>query len=106
MKKASIMEAEARKQQQILQAQATAEALQIIVDQVKNDPQAQTALQFLLTQQYLEMGKVIGSSDSSKVMFIDPNNILSTLNGISSIIDNDNQLTKFSAPIIKENKSS
>lgn len=35
MKKASIMEAEARKQQQILQAQATAEALQIIVDQVK-----------------------------------------------------------------------
>lgn len=52
------------------------------------------------------MGKVIGSSDSSKVMFIDPNNILSTLNGISSIIDNDNQLTKFSAPIIKENKSS
>lgn len=106
MKKASIMEAEARKQQQILQAQATAEALQIIVDQVKNDPQAQTALQFLLTQQYLEMGKVIGSSDSSKVMFIDPNNILSTLNGISSIIDNDNQLTKFSDPIIKENKSS
>ncbi|MBD2393548.1 SPFH/Band 7/PHB domain protein [Cyanobacterium aponinum FACHB-4101] len=106
MKKASIMEAEARKQQQILQAQATAEALQIIVDQVKNDPQAQTALQFLLTQQYLEMGKVIGSSDSSKVMFIDPNNILSTLNGISSIIDNDNQLTKFSDPIIKENKLS
>lgn len=106
MKKASIMEAEARKQQQILQAQATAKALQIIVDQVKNDPQAQTALQFLLTQQYLEMGKVIGSSDSSKVMFIDPNNILSTLNGISSIIDNNNQLTKFSTPIIKENKSS
>lgn len=102
MKKASIMEAEARKQQQILQAQATAEALQIIVDQVKNDPQAQTALQFLLTQQYLEMGKVIGSSDSSKVMFIDPNNIISTLNGISSIVDGDIKLSKPSPSLITE----
>lgn len=89
-KKAAILEAEGKKQQQILQAQATAEALDIIVNQVKSDPSAEKALQFLLTQQYLEMGKVIGSSESSKVLFIDPNSIVSTLHGISSIVETDN----------------
>lgn len=89
-KKAAILEAEGKKQQQILQAQATAEALDIIVNQVKSDPSAEKALQFLLTQQYLEMGKVIGSSESSKVLFIDPNSIVSTLHGIGSIVETDN----------------
>lgn len=96
-KKAAILEAEGKKQQQILQAQATAEALDIIVNQVKSDPDAQKALQFLLTQQYLEMGKVIGSSESSKVLFIDPNNIVSTLHGMGSIVDTDNK-EKLSKP--------
>ncbi|MGI0480501.1 SPFH domain-containing protein [Geminocystis sp. CENA526] len=94
MKKAAILEAEGKKQQQILQAQATAESLDIIVNQIKSDPNAQKALQFLLTQQYLDMGKVIGSSESSKVLFIDPNNIVSTLHGIGSIVDTENQDNK------------
>lgn len=94
MKKAAILEAEGKKQQQILQAQATAEALEIIVNQIKSDANGEKALQFLLTQQYLEMGKVIGSSPSSKVLFIDPNNIVSTLHGIGSIVDTDNMDNK------------
>ncbi|MBF2058529.1 MAG: SPFH/Band 7/PHB domain protein [Cyanobacterium sp. T60_A2020_053] len=87
LKKAAILEAEAHKQQQILQAQATAEALQIVVNQLRGDTLAEKALQFLLTQQYLEMGKVIGSSSSSKVMFMDPSSIVSTLEGIGSLVD-------------------
>ncbi|WP_069791105.1 SPFH domain-containing protein [Cyanobacterium sp. IPPAS B-1200] len=92
MKKAAILEAEAEKQQQILQAQATAEALQIVVNQLRGDTLAQKALQFLLTQQYLETGKVIGSSESSKVMFMDPSSIVSTLEGMNSLIDGNTRL--------------
>lgn len=87
LKKAAILEAEAHKQQQILQAQATAEALQIVVNQLRGDNLAEKALQFLLTQQYLETGKVIGSSNSSKVMFMDPSSIVSTLEGMGSLVD-------------------
>ncbi|MGY6528940.1 MAG: SPFH domain-containing protein [Cyanobacterium sp.] len=92
MKKAAILEAEAEKQQQILQAQATAEALQIVVNQLRGDTLAQKALQFLLTQQYLETGKVIGSSQSSKVMFMDPSSIVSTLEGMNSLIEGNSEL--------------
>jgi len=87
LKKAAILEAEAQKQQQILQAQATAESLQIVVNQLRGDTLAEKALQFLLTQQYLETGKIIGSSESSKVMFMDPRSIISTLEGMGSLVD-------------------
>ena len=84
------MEAEAKKQQQLLQAEATAQSLAIIMKQLNSDEGSQKALQFLLTQQYLDTGKIIGSSNSSKVMFMNPNSILSTLQGIGSIIETDN----------------
>jgi len=87
LKKAAILDAEAQKQQQILQAQATAEALQIVVNQLRGDTLGEKALQFLLTQQYLETGKIIGSSESSKVMFMDPRSIISTLEGMGSLVD-------------------
>jgi regulator of protease activity HflC (stomatin/prohibitin superfamily) len=89
MKKAVILEAEAKREQEILKAKATAEALGIITNQLNTDSSAYKALQFLLTQQYLETGKIIGSSESSKVMFMDPRSILSTLEGISSIVKVD-----------------
>lgn len=89
LKKATILEAEAEREQEILKAKATAEALDIIMSKLNSDSNAYKALQFLLTQQYLETGKIIGSSESSKVMFMDPNSILSTLQGISSIIKVD-----------------
>ena len=89
LKKATILEAEAEREQEILKAKATAEALDIIMSKLNSDSNAYKALQFLLTQQYLETGKIIGSSESSKVMFMDPNSILSTLEGISSIVKVD-----------------
>jgi len=96
-KKAAILEAEAEKesiilkaqgqrQQEVMQARATSEALQIIAGTLQGSPSAQEALQFLLAQYYLDMGLKIGSSDSSKVMFMDPRNILGTVEGIRSII--------------------
>lgn len=85
-KQAIILEAEAQSQEQILRAKGTAEALAIITEKLKNDPNAREALQFLLAQNYLDMGKEIGSSESAKVLFMDPRSLMSTLEGIRSAI--------------------
>jgi regulator of protease activity HflC (stomatin/prohibitin superfamily) len=84
--KAIVLKAQAERQQQILKAQATAEALQIVAKTLTNDASAREALQFLLAQNYLDMGMKIGSSDSSKVMFMDPRSIPATIEGIRSIV--------------------
>jgi regulator of protease activity HflC (stomatin/prohibitin superfamily) len=89
--KAIVLKAQAERQQAVLRAQATAEALQIVTKAMKGDSGAHEALQFLLAQHYLEMGMKIGSSDSSKVMFMDPRSIPATIEGIRSIVgDNGN----------------
>jgi regulator of protease activity HflC (stomatin/prohibitin superfamily) len=85
MKKSAILQAEAERQQKILQAEATAAALNILTEKLSTNPDTREALQFLLAQQYLDMG--IGTSESSKVMFIDPRSIISTLEGVRSVID-------------------
>jgi regulator of protease activity HflC (stomatin/prohibitin superfamily) len=84
--KAIVLKAQAERQQQILKAQATSEALQIVAKTLTNDASAREALQFLLAQNYLDMGMKIGSSDSSKVMFMDPRSIPATIEGIRSIV--------------------
>jgi len=87
--KAAILDAEAQQKQQILKAQGTAAAMEIISKKLKSDSSAAQALQFLLAQNYLEMGIKIGSSDSSKVMFLDPRSIPSTLDGMRSIVSEE-----------------
>ena len=84
--KAIVLKAEAERQQQVLKAQATAEALQIITKTLKANPKTAEALQFLLAQQYMNMGLEIGTSDSAKVMFMDPRTIPATLEGMRAIV--------------------
>ncbi|HBL13483.1 MAG TPA: paraslipin [Cyanobacteria bacterium UBA11162] len=91
--KAIVLKAQAQRQEQVLKAQATAEALQIVTKSLQGDPKAREALQFLLAQNYLDMGKVIGSSHSSKVMFMDARNIPATIEGMRSIIDDSSNLS-------------
>ena len=88
-KKAAILQAEGERQEQILKAEATAEAMKIVMDKLQKDPNAREALQFLLAQEYLEMGKEIGNSQSSKVMFMDPRSMISTIEGVQSVIANN-----------------
>ncbi|MGH2413050.1 MAG: SPFH domain-containing protein [Microcystaceae cyanobacterium] len=85
-KQAIVLKAEAERQQQILKAEATAKALEIVTQKLSAQTNAREALQFLLAQNYLEMGKTIGSSESSKVMFMDPRSIMSTIEGMRSVI--------------------
>jgi regulator of protease activity HflC (stomatin/prohibitin superfamily) len=87
--KAAILDAEAQQKQQILKAQGTAAAMEIIGKKLTSDSKAVEALQFLLAQNYLEMGMKIGSSDSSKVMFLDPRSIPATLDGMRSIVSEE-----------------
>ncbi|MEL6351601.1 MAG: SPFH domain-containing protein [Cyanobacteria bacterium J06627_28] len=84
--KTIVLRAQAERQEQVLKAQATAEALDVIAKKVKNDPSAREALQFLLAQEYMTMGRQIGESDSSKVMFLDPRSIPGALESMKSIV--------------------
>lgn len=93
--KVAILDAQSQKQQQVLKAAATAEAMDIIAKKLKEDPASATVLQYLLAQSYLEMGLEIGSSESSKVLFLDPRTIPATLDGIKSLVSevkNDHDL--------------
>ena len=81
-----ILKAQAEREQQILKAKATAEALEIVAQKLQSEPNSRESLQFLLAQYYMEMGIKIGSSDSSKVMFMDPRSIPATFEGIRSIV--------------------
>ncbi|MEO0867360.1 MAG: SPFH domain-containing protein [Cyanobacteria bacterium J06642_11] len=85
--KTIVLKAQADRQEQVLRAQATAEAVQVLAQKLKTDPTAREALQFLLAQEYLDVGSKIGASDSSKVMFMDPRAIPATLEGMKSIVD-------------------
>jgi regulator of protease activity HflC (stomatin/prohibitin superfamily) len=84
--RAIVLRAQALRQEQVLKAQATAEALQVISKILQQDPNAKEALQFLMAQQYIDMGAKIGTSGSSKVMFMDPRNIAATVENIRSIV--------------------
>lgn len=88
--KTIVLKAQAERQQQVLKAQATAESMQVIAKIIKTDPQAREALQFLMAQNYIEMGNAIGSSGSSKVMFMDPRTIPATIEGMRSIVSDTN----------------
>jgi regulator of protease activity HflC (stomatin/prohibitin superfamily) len=84
--KAIVLQAEAERQERVLKAKGTAEAVQILAETIKSDPNAREALQFLLAQNYIEMGRAVGSSESSKVLFMDPRSIPATLEGMRSIV--------------------
>jgi regulator of protease activity HflC (stomatin/prohibitin superfamily) len=90
-RKAIALKAEGEKQREILRAQATAEAMKTITQTIASYPHAHQSLQYLLTQGYLQMGAQIGSSESSKVMFFDPNSIMSTFEGMRSLVSERNQ---------------
>ena len=87
--KVIVLKAQAERQEQVLKAQATAEALKILTTTIKADPVTREALQYLVAQQYIDMGTEIGASDSSKVMFMDPRSIPATVEGMKAIIDDN-----------------
>ena len=94
---AIVLKAEAQRQEQILKAEATAHAMDIVSEKLRQDPKAREALQYIIAQQYLEMGKEVGSSESSKVMFMDPRNMISTIEGMRSVIASNANNSEYAA---------
>lgn len=97
--KATILKAQAERQQQVLKAQAIAESAEIIAQKIKSNPDAKKAVDVLLALSYLDMGTTIGKSDSSKVMFMDPRTIPATLEGIRSIVSDNEDASKPIFPV-------
>ncbi|MGI0490763.1 SPFH domain-containing protein [Alkalinema pantanalense CENA528] len=85
-----VLEAQANRQQQVLKAQATAEALNIVTQALNADPKAPQAAEILMALGYLNMGETIGKSNSSKVLFMDPASIPSSIASMMSIVNNGN----------------
>jgi regulator of protease activity HflC (stomatin/prohibitin superfamily) len=85
--KSLILRAEADKRERLLRAEGTSEALRVIANTLDSSPQAANALQFLMAQSYVDMGQKVGNSPSSKVIFMDPNSIPGTLQGMMSMLD-------------------
>ncbi|MDB9493279.1 SPFH/Band 7/PHB domain protein [Spirulina major CS-329] len=96
-KKAAVLNAEADAQKEVLKAQATAKAMDIIIAKLRSDPNARDALQFILAQDYLTMGKIVGSSESSKIMFMDPSSMVSTIEGMRAVMGEHPQEAKGNA---------
>lgn len=92
--KTIVLRAQAQRQEQVLHAQATAEAVEVLAQKIKTDPNAREALQFILAQEYLAMGRQIGASDSSKVMFLDPRSIPGALESIRSIVGDKSEIQR------------
>jgi regulator of protease activity HflC (stomatin/prohibitin superfamily) len=85
--KSQLLRAEADKRERLLLAEGTAEALKTIAATLQADPEAGSALQYLMAQNYIDMGLKVGNSPSSKVIFMDPNSIPGTLQGLLSMVD-------------------
>jgi regulator of protease activity HflC (stomatin/prohibitin superfamily) len=82
-----LLKAEAERQSKLLQARAVAESMQLLANTLETDPQAAAALQYLLAQNYLDMGTKIGQSESSKVLFLDPRSVMGTIEGMKEVLD-------------------
>jgi regulator of protease activity HflC (stomatin/prohibitin superfamily) len=67
--------AESEKQVRLSEAEALAEGIEMVSEAIAQHTHGQAAIQFLLAQNYIDMGKTIGQSPSSKVMFMDPKSV-------------------------------
>lgn len=85
---ARIAQAEAARQEQVLQALGTAEALRTLSETLQA-PRAREALQFYLAQSYLNVANQVGTSPSSKVLFLDPGSIPGSLGALLSMASVD-----------------
>ena len=67
--------ADSEKQVRLQQTEAIALSIERIAKAIADHPNGKEAVQYLLAQQYLEMGQAIGQSPSSKVLFMDPQSV-------------------------------
>ncbi|MGF1458849.1 MAG: SPFH domain-containing protein [Leptolyngbyaceae cyanobacterium] len=71
-RRATVLEAEGDQQASVKRAQGTVQSIQLLSQALKDRPDAQEILKFLIAQQYVEANQKLGESNNSKVLFMDP----------------------------------
>ncbi|RZM82286.1 SPFH domain-containing protein [Leptolyngbya iicbica] len=71
-RRATVLEAEGEQQASIKRAQGTVQSIELLSEALKERPDAQEILNFLIAQQYVEANQKLGESNNSKVLFMDP----------------------------------
>lgn len=71
-KKAAILEAEGKKQAQIEEAEGTVQSMKMISDALRQQTNSQQILKYMIAQRYIDSNYRLGSSNNSKIVFMDP----------------------------------
>ncbi|WP_204140639.1 SPFH domain-containing protein [Halomicronema sp. CCY15110] len=71
-RRATVLEAEGEQQASIRRAQGTVQSIELLSEALRERPDAQEILKFLIAQQYVEANQKLGESNNSKVLFMDP----------------------------------
>ena len=87
--KIALLDSQSQQQQAVLKSESIARSLSVIAHQLQENPQQLTALQFLLAQNYLEMGSKIAQSGSSKVLFFDPRQVREVLSSLGTMVQEE-----------------
>lgn len=71
-KRAAISEAEGKRRAAVEEAEGTVQAIRLISEAIKNQPNTPAVLQYLVAQQYVDANYRLGQSPNSKIVFMDP----------------------------------
>jgi regulator of protease activity HflC (stomatin/prohibitin superfamily) len=71
-KKASISEAEGKKRAAIEEAEGAVQSMKLLAEALKNQPNSQEILRYLVAQRYIDTNYRLGESPNSKIIFMDP----------------------------------
>jgi regulator of protease activity HflC (stomatin/prohibitin superfamily) len=83
---AARLMAQANRDVDLLNAKASRESIKEVADVFARNDNSRLAMQYLLAQEYINMGKKIGESPSAKVLFMDPNSIPGTIQAMLSMV--------------------
>lgn len=76
--------AESKKKATILETQGTVQSIQMLSEALKQQPNAQEVLSYLIAQRYVDANEKLGNSPNSKILFMDPKALNEATNDLIS----------------------
>jgi regulator of protease activity HflC (stomatin/prohibitin superfamily) len=90
-RRAMVLKAQGEQEAAIKRAEATVRSIHMLSDALKERPEANNVLQFLIAQDYVEANHKLGESNNSKVVFMDPKLLTE---GLASLMENGEKRTE------------
>lgn len=87
--------AENKRLADLSEAQGTVESIELIAKALREQPNSQAVLQYLLAQKHVEANYRLGQSPNSKIIFMDPRDLTE---GLSNLISQDEPETNGNKP--------